>query len=92
MSEMVERLARRMYEKSEHLDPTPHDGEEVVAWEAIHDRTREFYRLVVRDMLREMREPTEAMYFAALRAMPEIKPGAQHPVVAWRAMIDAALS
>lgn len=78
MSEMVERVAAalRIQSADESGDP---DGEQ-------------YWQRQAHAAIAAMREPTEAMYFAALRAMPEIKPGAQHPVVAWRAMIDTALA
>ena len=42
----VERLANRLHDKMEHLDPTE-DGE----WACLPDRKREFYRLCVEDLL-----------------------------------------
>jgi hypothetical protein len=42
----IERLARELHWKMEHLDPTEDSD-----WERLSDRQREFYRLCVRWLL-----------------------------------------
>ena len=43
----LERLARRLWTKMEHLDPTI-DGDD--AWIGLAERRRDFYRLCVEDL------------------------------------------
>jgi hypothetical protein len=100
MTEMVERLAVRLFWKAEHLDPSDEGDVPESEWfgEAfpaeLSERRRQFWRYLARDGIATLREPTEAMVKAG-RA--EIKP--DHLPVddgdasgAWRAMIDAALA
>jgi hypothetical protein len=49
----VEYLAQRLHFKAEHLDPTEDED-----WGTTSERTREFYRALIRDLLcaREMIE------------------------------------
>ena len=51
-----EKLARRLFEKAEHLDP-----ETELGWDELSDRTREFWRLLIQDVLAD-----EATVLAAI--------------------------
>lgn len=91
MSEMIERLAKRLREKMEHLDPTD-TGE--LTWEALREPDRAFYRLCVEAVLQDMRKPTEGMGSSLVpelqRAFAGFGPDVKGDV--WRAMIDDILS
>jgi hypothetical protein len=46
--EAVEALAQRMYEYSEHLDPTPDNPD---TWQELPETSKEFWRCVVDDLI-----------------------------------------
>ena len=72
---MIERVARRLC-LTEYPDQSP-------AW---HDDAWQEWITVALDIVRTMREPTEAMVAAIPEALPE------ENAYGWRTMIDAALS
>ena len=72
---MIERVARRLC-MTEYPDQSP-------AW---HDDAWKEWITAVLDVVRTMREPTEAMVSAIHEALPE------ENAYGWRTMIDAALS
>ncbi len=86
MSGFTERLAARLFRKSEHLDPTS-DGDseaEDGGWSKLSERKRDFWRLLVEDQLHEMRVPT----FEMLTVGEAWNSSADR---IWRAMIDEGL-
>lgn len=100
---MIERAARAAYEgHRERFNATEAGGPEyeLESWEDGIEALREDWRQFIRDALKAMREPTEAMLLAsddAWRAefgglyskSPTRVPGQR---AMWRAMIDAALN
>ena len=62
-SEVVERLAARMFQEAEHLDPSSDgDGDaEDCGWSKLTERKREFWRLIVSDQLAELGELFDEM-------------------------------
>ena len=72
---MIERVARRLC-LTEYPDQSP-------AW---HDDAWKEWTTAAFDVVRTMREPTEAMVSAIHEALPE------ENAYGWRTMIDAALS
>jgi hypothetical protein len=46
---LVEKLAERLHWKMEYLDP----GSDEETWSSLSEHAREFYRICVRDLLRE---------------------------------------
>ena len=105
MSEIVERGAVRLFWRAEHLDPNgdgdvPESewfGEEFPA--ALSERKREFWRLLMKEAIAAMREPTDEQLKAAHTAIAfeESLLGSWHDWAAgnakrWKAMLDAALS
>lgn len=88
MSEMVERVAKALYE-----------ARFVTTWEEFcaKDRfdselhSREDWLGFARVAVTAMREPTEGMWEAAVAARRDAKPGDAEALVMWRAMIDECL-
>jgi len=76
MSELVERIAKTIYE-SDLFQPALADD----PWDGEPSATKIFCRLAARDVLMAMREPTEAM----------LKAGDSPCYLTWQEMIDAAL-
>ena len=72
---MIERVARRL-SRIEYPDQSP-------AW---HDDAWKEWTAAALDVVRTMREPTEAMVLAIHEALPE------ENAYGWRTMIDAALA
>jgi hypothetical protein len=82
MSEMIERVARAIYEDAWGIEWPPEPAGEA-----------DEYRRGARAAIEAMREPTEAMLSAAGTRRPrgdEVM-GPDHPWALWDAMIDAAL-
>ena len=77
MSEMVERVARRLLESNGYL------------WENASEGTREEFEADARAAIAELREPTEAMIRAC--DWPNTDRNSSLEDV-WRVMIDAALA
>ena len=105
--ELVERVAVRLFWKTEHLDPSAEGDVSEQEWfrdafpVGMNDRRRSFWRMLAADAIATMREPTEEMMTAADTNNPvwvdEATKTQPSPVImiewdqAWRAMIDAAL-
>lgn len=92
MSEMVERVARAVYEKIA-LDPdwddAPLTEDQRVAQD--DDPSQEACRAIARAAIAAMRDPTEGMCLAGQEAKLTIDFGKPPNGGIWRAMIDAAL-
>jgi hypothetical protein len=86
MSEMVERVARALYEsegsdmlaKADHAFPKP-------SWDRAHPALKDDCRVKARAAIEAMREPVWAMRRAGIGAEPDFE-------YVWLAMIDAALA
>lgn len=95
-SEMVERLAVRLFWKAEHLDPSEEGDVPESEWfgdsfpKSMEERRREFWRLLICDVLAGMRVPTTAMIEAAIGTNTDIR--SPMWIDGWRSMIDAALA
>lgn len=89
MSEVVERVARALFEADCQIGDTP-----IVKWELAPEYEREEYRHLARAALEALREPTEGMVEAGADAADasgwavDAISGAK---TAYRAMIDEAL-
>lgn len=85
MSEMIERVARQIFETNitVYLRLSMDFSEQTVS-------VQEQYRGLARAAIEAMREPTEAMEEAALDVRPLMLPDSPREV--WEAMIDAALN
>lgn len=85
MSEMIERVARQIFETNitVYLRLSMDFSEQTVS-------VQEQYRGLARAAIEAMREPTEAMEEAALDVRPLMLPDSPREV--WGAMIDAALN
>jgi hypothetical protein len=80
MSEMIERVARVLYERSVAS----------LTWDNIHAASQESWRDLARAALEELRNPTEAMIEASNREWDGRM--SHRSAGAWQAMIDAALA
>ena len=100
MSEMVERVARAVFEAIPHQDARVKDKVRYFTWESYCEEAPTFAEQIrgqARAAIAAMREPTNTMVAAALDANLDIywgyyadeRPGG--PDGPWRAMIDAAL-
>jgi hypothetical protein len=90
MGEMIERVARALFEKGpSHTRPAP-------GWEYLTEDWKEAFRSTARVAMEAMREPIETMVNAADNSFEWGPPMAGPlndalPGPVWRAMIDAAL-
>lgn len=94
MSEMVEIVARAMFDSTKFLD----DPSEGLQWDEMSDEGaiwgRDFWRERARAAITAMRKPTGRMRWAILidpRTNRNGKSKVQHALDCWRAMIDEAL-
>lgn len=98
MSEMVERVARKLCRKYIHADDPGFQSTEAVVWSARREDAEwpQFVDLA-RAAIAAMREPTEKMQVAGATAHVEVAHMARgegrclSPGLVWRPMIDAAL-
>lgn len=82
MSEMIERVAKHIYDGR--------NGRGCKPWGHLPRAHQEPYLVDARAAIEAMREPTEAMEEAALDVRPLMMPDT--PRELWEAMIDAALN
>ncbi len=95
MSEMVERVAREMFNDAEgNSDQWGWDQHPPRDWDVdkIEDCEREAYRRQARTAIAAMREPTSEMIQAGGNAMLRTTRPLNNSIDAWQAMIDAALA
>lgn len=85
MSEMVERVARVIYEMEPFISAHGHG----VAWDAVAVVQKAGFLSKARNVIRAMREPTEAMLEAGDAALIRNNDTSAD---AWPAMIDVALT
>lgn len=101
MSEMIERMAKALFEAHQKLSPTTDImnrllyGQPIVTWEYVNDQTRvipsiaDEYRNKAKSLLAVMREPTKEM----VKAIDEgsYSYGDDSWKWLWHTMIDAAM-
>jgi hypothetical protein len=80
--DMIERVAKRLWDHSFDRMPDP-------PWEQTTELQKRFNRMLAREAIAEMREPTEAMLAPVTNADGFFK--VCDPWQAYQAMIDAAL-
>lgn len=87
MSEMVERVAKALWENSQLK---PYHVIDVAPATAVPESGPDWQRFVpvAREVIKAMREPSDAMVSSGL---PVADMDSGHPEDIWRAMIDAAL-
>jgi hypothetical protein len=89
MSEMVDRVARTLFEENQFDNEAKYGS-----WDSAGEGAREEYRYMVRLAIRAMRKPTEAMIDAAYTGYDSegFGIGRHDALTVWQAMIDAILS
>lgn len=88
MSEMIERIARALYEKMNPESEEFRGFAEFYRWDGRHFKGQEHYRRMARIVIEEMREPTQPMLDAVDISVPTLG----MIITPWRQMIDAALT
>lgn len=81
MSEMIERVAKALYDNMCLANPHV-----MVTWEALQLDLKSYYSELARAAIEAMREPTDEMWAACEQAKADFEAG-----IAWPVMIDAAV-
>jgi len=74
MNEIIERGAIRLFWRAEHLDPTDEGDVPESEWggdefpASLSEHRREFWRLLMKEAIRAMRQPTEAALGSVISA------------------------